>query len=825
MAEGMAERSRITARQDVGVDLPVDMPAGPPPRRPHYIAVEVPCQAEARRPLHWWAALFVAFLHRCTAAERIHLAGEPMADGTVALHSFSVAGTDSMFALTARIDAGLREAAGATRLVESSPDTAGAGGSARVLAGLPAPRPAAEDAEDTADIRLVLPGDRVMLQANEARWTRQSVERMAGHVAMMAAGADDGTPIAELPMITPAERTRMLVDWNNTAQAWPEADYIELLRTHVLRQPGAPAVVHSGRTITFAELEADSNRIARRLARMGARRGERIGLLCPRSAEFIVATIGILKTGAAVVPLDPVNPASRLAHMITDSAPLAVLSTDALRDRVAEGVPCLIVDRDDLAGEPAEPVAVELSSDTISHLFYTSGSTGEPKAVLERHAALVNLVHWAERAFGVRSGDRASWLSTPGFALQIMEWMPYLALGVPIHIGDALTVNDTPQRLRDWLVAEGITHTMLVVALAERAWAVDWPAGAPLRIMVTTAERVQSWPPADLPFSVVVIYGSTETTNALSCLDIGAGNDFTAAGTPPELRAVRPVPVGRPIANVRVYLLDTAGEPVPVGVVGRLHVAGAGLAAGYHQRPELTASKFVTSTLPEDPDAVLYDTGDLARFRSDGAVEVLGRADSQVKIRGFRVELGEVERTVCAAPGVDEGVVVTREPFPGDVRLVAYVAAPSAPAPAVVHSYAAERLPHYMVPAIVVALEQLPRLPNGKIDRQSLPPPDRSVRDGLSTEFVAPQDPVEKEIAQIWSELLHLGDVGSLDNFFELGGHSVLAVRMLSAVSAMFDIELRLPDLCAHPTVASLAHLVAGTRAAAENAKTHESAT
>jgi amino acid adenylation domain-containing protein len=810
----MAEGTDSTAIQDVGVDLPVDLPAGPRPRRPRCIAVEVPCGVETGRPEQWWAALFVAFLHRCTTAERIHLAGEQMADGTVALHAFSVQGTDTMGALTARIEAGLRDPGWVTRLVEPAPADARADWSARVLAGLPTPRPAADDC---ADIRLVRPDHRVILQANADRWARPSVERMAGHIAMMASSAADGTPIAELPMVTAAERSRMLVDWNNTTQDWPAASYPELVGAHALRQPSAPAVVHAGRTITFAELEADSNRIARRLTSMGAQPGERIGLLCPRSAEFIVATIGILKTGAAVVPLDPVNPDSRLTQMIADSAPLAVISTAALRDRMAAGVPRLIIDGSDFSGESAEPVAVELPGDTISHLIYTSGSTGEPKAVLERHGSLVNLVHWVERAYDVRPGDRASWLSTPGFALQIMEWIPYLGLGVPIHIGDAAT--DTTERLRDWLVAAGITHTMLVGALAERAWAVEWPAGSPLRIMVTTAERLHTWPPADSPFSVVMIYGSTETTNVMSCLDMGAGFDFTSAATPPELRAVRPVPVGRPIANVRVYLLDTAGKPVPVGVVGRLHVAGAGLAAGYYRRPELTATKFLTSTLPEEPGAVLYDTGDLARFRADGAVELLGRSDSQIKIRGFRVELGEVERAVCTAPGVAEGVVITTEPFPGDVRLIAYVAAPSVPAPASVRAHVAERLPHYMVPAIVVALENLPRLPNGKIDRQSLPPAEASIRDGLSTEFVAPADPVEKEIARIWSEYLGLGDVGAMDNFFELGGHSVLAVRMLRAVSAMYEVELRLPDLRTHPTVASLAHVVADARAAAENAR------
>jgi amino acid adenylation domain-containing protein len=811
----MTEPIRIAARQRGGVDLPVDMPAGPEAQRPRHIAVEVLDRAGTGRSLPWWTALFVAFLHRWTTAERIDLAGEPLADGTVALHSFAVAGTDTIGGLTARIDAGLPGAAGAARLTaEPSPAAENENWSARVLAGLPVLRPVAGE---VADIRLVVSDDRVVLLANEARWTRPSVERMAGHIATMAACAADGTSIAKLPMLTQAERSQMLAGWNDTARDWPPGSYVELLRDQALRQPGSPAVVHAGCTVTFAELDAGSNRIARRLARLGAGPGERVGLLCPRGADYVVAVIGILKTGAAAVPLDPVNPDSRLAQMIADSAPLAVLGTDALRDRVPGGVPRLIIDGDDWAGESSEPLAVALTADTVSHLIYTSGSTGEPKAVLERHGAIVNLVHWTEGAYGVRPGDRASWMSTPGFAVQIMEWMPYLALGASIHIADADVVNDAPERLRDWLIAEGITHTMLVVALAERVWAVEWPAAPPLRVMTTTAERVHSWPPADLPFAMVVTYGSTETTNVLTCLDLAAGFDFTAAATPPEVRAVRPVPSGRPIANVRVYLLDPAGEPVPVGVVGRLHVAGAGLAAGYHHRPELTAGKFVASTLAEEPGTVLYDTGDLARFRPDGALELIGRADSQVKVRGFRVELGEVERAVCAAPGVREGIVVTHEPFPGDLRLIAYVAAPDKPAPADVRSHVAERLPHYMVPAVIVALEKLPRLPSGKIDRQSLPPPDGFVRDGLSTEFLAPVDPVEKEIARIWGDQLQLGDVGSMDNFFELGGHSVLAVRMMRAVSEAFGVEVRLPDLRNHPTVASLAHLVATTRSAADH--------
>jgi acyl-CoA synthetase (AMP-forming)/AMP-acid ligase II/acyl carrier protein len=333
--------------------------------------------------------------------------------------------------------------------------------------------------------------------------------------------------------------------------------------------------------------------------------------------------------------------------------------------------------------------------------------------------------------------------------------------------------------------------------------------------MVTTSERVHSWPPVDAPFQVVMTYGSTETTNALTCLDIGAGLDFTASGTAAEIRAVRPVPVGRPIANMRAYLLDPLGTPVPVGVVGRLHVAGVGLAAGYYQRPDLTAQKFHANTVPEEPDAILYDTGDLARYRADGVIELLGRADSQVKIRGFRVEIGEVEKTINAAPGVAEAVVATYEPSPGDLRLVAYVAAAGAPPVAAdVRSFVTGRLPHYMVPSLVMTMDKLPRLANGKVDHQSLPAPEESVRAGLTTEFIAPTDPVEKELARIWSDALHVQHIGSTDNFFELGGHSLLAVRMMADAASTFNVELRLPDLCSHPTIGALAALVAAKRSA-----------
>ncbi|MFF4604357.1 amino acid adenylation domain-containing protein [Streptomyces sp. NPDC001339] len=610
-----------------------------------------------------------------------------------------------------------------------------------------------------------------------------------------------------------SERHRQMVEWNRTQTPWPATGYAQLLAEQVARTPEAPALVHGERSWTFAELEAQTNRLAHHLISLGAGPGTRIGLCYPRSAEYVIGSLGILKTGAAIVALDPVNPDGRLAAMVEDAAPLTVLVPDAQAARIPDGVARLSVADAGASGSDG-PTNVPTTPDTVSHLIYTSGSTGTPKAVLERHSALTNLVHWTGRAYGVRPGDRASWLSTPGFAVQIMEWLPYLPLGAAVHI-PAAGQAQTPEQIRDWMVASGITHCMLVAALAEPAWGLRWPAQTQLRIMVTTAERVHSWPPVDTPFRVVMTYGTTETTNVLSCLDLGVGIDHTSQGTPETIRRSRPVPVGRPIANQRVYILDDQHRPLPVGEVGRLHVAGAGVAAGYHDRPELTRTKFLANPLPEEPDAVLYDTGDLARFRSDGAVELLGRDDSQVKIRGFRVELGEVETAVARLDEIAEAVVVMRELTAGDKRLIAYVA-PALGADVAadtVRAQVAATLPYYMVPSAIVVLPELPRLPNGKVNRTVLPEPPNA-RDAISTGYEAPRTETEDGLARLWGEIFRTPTVGIHDNFFDLGGHSLLAFRLIDAVRGAYGVELSLSELSRMPTVAELAEHLTTRRTA-----------
>jgi yersiniabactin nonribosomal peptide synthetase len=778
----------VPAPDSLRVDVPIDRAVPAEASASAFWTAPVPVKGE---PAGWWSAVFAAFLYRYGGA------------GPVTVLELTTAGTDAArydCDETSTVDSMRAAARRETVAVELhvAADEPG------VLAGLAEATPPA-----WLDLAVVPGPDGAMLHARSGRWTAESTTRMARHLTALATGARSGAdrPVAELPLLDADDREQLLVRWNRTAVDWPGDDYLSLLRGHAERTPDAPAIVHGDVELSFAELERRTNQMAHRLLSLGAGAGHHVGVLAGRSAEYVVAVLGILKTGAAAVPLDPANPDPRLAYMVADSAPLAVLVAPALAERTPDGVPALPIDEATYAGEPDSPPAVVVPPDGVSHLIYTSGSTGQPKAVLERHAAVVNLVHWTARAYGVREGDRASWLSTPGFAVQIMEWMPYLGLGVAVHIGDPAEV-DTPDKVAGWLVEHGITHTMLVAALAERCWGLTWPDETRLRVMVTTAERVHSWPSADRPFTVVMTYGATETTNVLTCLDLGADIDLTARATPAAVRAVRPVPAGRPIANLRVYLLDQADQPVPVGVVGRLHVAGAGLAAGYHDRPELTAAKFRPNPLPEEPSAVLYDTGDLARFRADGAVEILGRSDSQVKVRGYRVELGEVETAIAALDDVREVVVVAREDTSGRTGLVAYVAGPDRPA-ADLRAALSERLPHYMVPGAVVVLGELPRLPNGKTDLRALPPARTGERD---ESFVAPRDALETGLARLWAPLLGVSEVGVHDNFFDLGGHSLLAFRLIDEVRRTFAVELSLPDLMRHPSVAALAEVIGRRR-------------
>lgn len=674
------------------------------------------------------------------------------------------------------------------------------------------------------DLTLVVAGDggaaAAELAYNQERFEPATVERLARHLQTLIASAvaEPGRRLSELPLLTDVERRQILVEWNATSADFPADRFFhQLVEDQAAAIPTAPAVVYRAERLTFEQLNTRANQLAHHLRSLGAGEGGRVGLGLERSALGVVALLGILKTGASAVLLDPANPPSRLGFMLRDAEPLALVTRERLLPRFPGGerlaTVCLDRDRDLIASQPpGTPPPAAITPETVSHVIYTSGSTGEPKAVLERHGSVANLVHWTRRAFEVAPGDRATWLSAPGFAISLMEWLPHLASGATIYVADA-DVATSPERIRDWLVANRINHTLLVTALAARVWALEWPATAALRFMLTAGELLREWPPDDVPFEAVLSYGSTETTNVTTCYDAGAGIRATPRFVPAAERAGRVPPVGHPIANVRVYVLDRHGNPVPAGVPGELHVAGVGLSQGYLKQAELTAEKFLANWLPEERSGTLFRTGDLARFRLDGAIEILGRIDSQVKIRGFRVELGEIETTLAEQPAVDEVAVVAREDVPGDRRLVAYVAPPEGVGLSVrrLRQAVQARLPHYMVPAVFVVLDALPRLPNGKLDRRALPEPPAG-RQGLETEFVAPADELEERLAAIWSELLRAEQVGVHDSFFELGGHSLLAVQLLARVEAELGVELALTDFGEGPTVARVADRVRTAR-------------
>ncbi|MCG8349646.1 MAG: condensation domain-containing protein, partial [Chloroflexales bacterium] len=437
--------------------------------------------------------------------------------------------------------------------------------------------------------------------------------------------------------------------------------------------------------------------------------------------------------------------------------------------------------------------------------IYTSGSTGRPKGVQIEHRGLLNLIFWHQRAFEVSASDRATLVAGPGFDASVWEIWPCLTAGASLHIPPD-DVRAMPVQLRDWLVAQAVSISFLPTPLAEQVLNLDWPDDSALRLFLTGGDRLQSFPAPNLPFTLVNNYGPTESTVVA-----------TSGIVPPAASSGLAPTIGRPIANTQLYILDRHGQPTPVGVPGELHIGGSSLARGYHNRPELTAERFISRSNGSTCER-LYKTGDLVRYRPDGTIEFLGRADDQVKLRGFRIELGEIEAVLAQHPFVREATVIVREDAPGAKRLAAYIvtsdefrAMDSAqPAVAVFRQWVQQKLPDYMVPAAFVLLAALPLTPNGKVDRKALPAPD-AVRSDLDDAYVVPATPAEETLAQIWSEVLGVKQVGIHDNFFVLGGDSILSIQVISRANQA-GLQLSPKLLFQYPTIAELAAVAGSAR-------------
>jgi amino acid adenylation domain-containing protein len=636
------------------------------------------------------------------------------------------------------------------------------------------------------------------LEYSTALFDRETIERHGGYLSRLleAMAADETLKIDRLPLLGEAERHRVLIEWNATEADYPRDKAVhELFEAQAARTPQAIAVASDGARLTYAELDAQANRFARRLRTLGVKPEDRVAIALERSIALVVAQLAFLKCGAAYLPLDQNAPLQRQAFMIEDCEARVVVASAGAAVPEAPDMTRVDLDLKSLAGPDLRDWDPSVGGEGTAYVMYTSGSTGQPKGVLAPHRAIVRLALNNGYADFMPS-DRVAFASNPAFDASTMEVWGALLNGACVVVIEHAALID-PQHFGRRLEDESISILWLTAGLFQQyAGALAGPF-AGLRILITGGDVVDPGVVARLlaksPPRLLNGYGPTETTT------------FAAAYHIREIAASAPtVPIGRPISNARIYILDRHREPVPIGAPGEIHIGGAGVAHGYLNRPELTAERFVASPFV-DGDR-LYRTGDLGRYRSDGAIEFLGRNDFQVKIRGFRIELGEIEARLVAHPAVREVVVDVREDAPGDKQLAAYITAqPDAAAPAAetLRAHLAASLPEYMVPATYVRLDALPLTPNGKLDRKALPAPDSSAFAGPARD--RPTGETEIRLAGIWADLLRLESVGRHDNFFDLGGHSLLGVRLMFEIRKAFGKTLPVGVLFSAPTVAGLA--------------------
>ncbi|MFJ3792612.1 amino acid adenylation domain-containing protein [Kitasatospora sp. NPDC090091] len=645
------------------------------------------------------------------------------------------------------------------------------------------------------------------------RATAQALADRLARLLTAAATAPD-TAIGLLPLISAEERHRALVEWNGTPVATaPGATLPELFEAAARANPAATAVSHRGDSLDYAELSARADRLARLLAARGIGPGTIVALALPRSLELVTALLAVAKSGAAYLPLDPDYPADRLAYMLADAAPAALLTDSATADRLpAHRVPQILVDGGEPDAHPATPLAQHertrpLTADDVAYVIYTSGSTGRPKGVPVTHHNVVRLFTATDHWFGFGAED--VWTLFHSYAFDFSVWELWGAL---LHGGRLVVVphlvSRDPAAFLDLLARERVTVLNQTPSAFYQLSAADREQPGrrlALRYVVFGGEalelgRLDDWYErhADDAPVLVNMYGITETTVHVSHIALDRAS--AAAGTSST--------IGVNIPDLRVYVLDPHLQPVPPGVTGEMYVAGAGLARGYLGRPALSAERFVA-----DPHAGLfgergtrmYRSGDLARRRADGVLEYFGRADQQVKIRGFRIELGEIEAVLAAHPGVADAAVIVREDVPGDKRLVGYaVPAPAAggaqPTADELRAHTAADLPVHMVPSAVVLLEQLPLTANGKLDRRALPAPEAPAGGGGRP----PRNPREQQLCELFAEVLGRPAVGPEDDFFALGGHSLLVVRLAGRIRAVLGLEVGIGTLFQAPTPAAL---------------------
>lgn len=651
-------------------------------------------------------------------------------------------------------------------------------------------------------------GLRVSFEYNIDLFDTSTIERMTGHFQQLLEGivADPEQKISRLPLMRAVEERRMLVEWNQTQMDFPKDRCMhEWFESLAAKSPDAVALTLGDWQLTYGELNHRANQLAYFLQKQNFERESLVGICMDRSLEMIVGILGTLKAGGAFIPLDPVYPPERLAYMINDSSISILLTQQALQERFADfNTQVICVDSNwwTMSLENENNLNLKIDPVNLAYIIYTSGSTGKPKGTMLQHLGWCNLAAAQQKAFGIGPGNRILQFSSLSFDASVWEFVMALLSGAALSLTHR-EILTTGQGLLEVLEKNAIT----TVTLPPSVLAVVPEAELPqLDTIITAGEActpdlVARWSDGRRFFNA---YGPTETTVCASMFQV------------PDDYAKNP-PIGKPIGNFQLYILDDKFRPVPIGVPGELCIGSVGLARGYLNRPDLTAEKFIANPFSREPGARLYRSGDLARYLIDGNIEFLGRIDHQVKVRGFRIELGEIEAVLDEHAEIRDVVVIVREDIPGDKRIVAYlVTTPDSEIKVgELKSYVRERLPEYMVPSAFMSLDELPLTPNGKVNRRALPAPDQS-RPELENEYVAPRNNVEEKLATIGAELLGVEKVGIYDNFFELGGHSLLATQFISRLRSTFDVEVPLRSLFEKPIIAELAQVIENSKQASD---------
>jgi amino acid adenylation domain-containing protein len=631
------------------------------------------------------------------------------------------------------------------------------------------------------------------------------MQRMVGHFQMVLESivADPDQRLWDVAVLTAAENHQLLAQWNATQADGPRHSIMEMFQAQVERTPAARAVSDEQTAWSYEELDQRASEVGRALRRLGVGPEVPVGVCLPRSVQTLVALLGIWKAGGVYVPLDPAYPAAHLQSILQETAVPVLLVSDQVRARLPEHpAPVVRMDRAGASRRRGEegPLETGVRPENLAYVMYTSGSTGQPKGVAVEHKQLLNRLGWMWRAYPFEPGEVLGQRTTVNFSVSMWELVGGLLQGVEtVILSDE--VGKDPGRLIDALARHQVTRLVVVPSLLRAMLETEPELGRRL-------PQLKLWSVCGEPLTVELwrrFVAQVPGARLLNQYGASEMNDVSWSETSEPKGGPWYMPIGRPISNTQVYVLDRELRPAPIGVVGEIHVSSGSPARGYVKRPELTAEKFIPHPFSGEPGARLYKMGDLGRYIDDGQIEYVGRRDHQVKIRGMRVEMKGVEAVLMEHEAVKQAVVVAREEKAGERRLVGYVVGrgESGLSQSELRRYLEKRLPEYMIPSTFLVLEALPLTPNGKVNRQALPEPE-GVRPELEVAYVAPQTELERIIAAIWQEVLGVEKVGVHDNFFDLGGNSLAMVQVRGKLRAVVDQDISVIEMFQYPTVSAL---------------------